>query len=303
MEPHKIRRNLILKKYPQIRQLFGNDISVVPQIICVCCTQLYISYIVSITEMKIVYFIIVSYCIGGALSQNLFLANHELSHNLVFSKPLLNKILSIIVNIPFGIPYVTHFQKYHIEHHLYQGKEGIDMDLPSTYEQNIVGNNKILKLLWVTFQLVAYAVRPMLLRPKRITRYDIIVTTIIIITDYLIIKFWSIKALLYLITSGFLGGGFHPFAGHFISEHYVFKEGQETYSYYGSLNSFTYNVGYHNEHHDFPRIPGSRLRKVKEICPEYYESLYSHKSWCYVIWEYITKLSPSSRIIRNQPLQ
>jgi hypothetical protein len=123
----------------------------------------------------------------------------------------------------------------------------------------------------------------------------------------------------YLLLSMLLGLGPHPMAGHFIagmrcvlllrimtlsaSEHYVFVRGFETYSYYGPLNFLGFWVGYHNEHHDFPRIPGSRLHlvrvcarvagpidhamcarvQVREKAPEYYESLPQYTSWAKVM--------------------
>lgn len=58
-----------------------------------------------------------AYVLAGTASQNLFTAQHELSHFLAFRKPLYNRILSIASNCPLVIPMATSFRKYHQEHH------------------------------------------------------------------------------------------------------------------------------------------------------------------------------------------
>ena len=72
----------------------------------------------------------------------------------------------------------------------------------------------------------------------------------------------------YFIVSLMMSISLHPLAGHHIAEHVVFVGEAETYSYYGILNKLTWNVGYHNEHHDFPNIPWSRLEALRRMAPE-----------------------------------
>ena len=61
--------------------------------------------------------LLAAYVLAGTASQNLFTAQHELSHFLAFRKPLYNRILSIASNCPLVIPMATSFRKYHQEHH------------------------------------------------------------------------------------------------------------------------------------------------------------------------------------------
>lgn len=98
--------------------------------------------------------------------------------------------------------------------------------------------------------------------PKAPHPLEVVNLFIQLIFDLLVIHFFGGRALAYLLIGTVLSMGLHPVAGHFISEHYMFKKGYETYSYYGPLNWITFNVGYHNEHHDFPAVPGSKLPEV-----------------------------------------
>ena len=46
-------------------------------------------------------------------------------------------------------------------------------------------------------------------------------------------------------------------------------------------------VGYHNEHHDFPSVPWTRLPALRALAPEYYDTIASHPSWPMVIVNFI----------------
>ncbi|GAB4831203.1 hypothetical protein Ancab_005213 [Ancistrocladus abbreviatus] len=297
-EPHASRRRQILSQYPQIKDLFGPDSFAFLKITVVVLLQLGTATLLHKAGwLKI---LMVAYFFGSFLNHNLFLAIHELSHNLAFSTPSYNRWLGIFANLPIGVPMSITFQKYHLEHHQYQGVDGIDMDIPSHAEACLV-RNALTKSVWVLFQLFFYALRPLFLKPKPPGLWEFTNLVIQLALDAAVVYFCGWRSFAYLIASTFVGGGMHPMAGHFISEHYVFNSDQETYSYYGPLNLLTWHVGYHNEHHDFPRIPGIKLHKVREIAPEYYDDLESHKSWSQVIYMYIMDctVGPFSRMKRK----
>jgi sphingolipid delta-4 desaturase len=89
-----------------------------------------------------------------------------------------------------------------------------------------------------------------------------------------------------------------------IQEHYTFRPGQETYSYYGILNRVSFNIGYHNEHHDLVKVPWVYLPRVKAMAPEFYDNLYAHRSWTRVLLWFLfdPQVDLYTRITRDREL-
>jgi sphingolipid delta-4 desaturase len=299
-EPHAQRRKEILAKHPEIQELFEPDIRPVPYVVAIIFSQIAIAYLQQKFQWSWGLFLAVCWVYGGGASHALSLMTHELSHNLVFKTPRFNDYFGIFCNVGMGFPSSTMFKRYHMEHHRFQGDPSVDADLPTALEGNFF-SGIILKAMWVFLMPLAYSCRPQHVRPKKHRGLDNLNVAVLLCTNALVAYTCGIRGLLYLTLSTVLGMGFHPCAGHFIAEHFVFVEGHETYSYYGSLNLFCWNVGYHNEHHDFPRVPGWRLPQIKFIAPEFYENLPSHASWSMVIWNFITQpqMSPFSRMLRT----
>lgn len=194
-------------------------------------------------------------------------------------------------------------QPYHLTHHKSLGVDGLDTDLPTAFEA-IFLDSILGKAFFCTFQIFFYALRPMMVYRVPLTWVHALNVAVQLGFDYALVallpSYFTFRSVLYLLLSSFLAGSLHPTAGHFIAEHYVYEKVlpearqpannmpiPETFSYYGPLNFFTYNVGLHNEHHDFPAIPWTRLPKLNEMAREFYADLPHHRSWTYVLWRFI----------------
>ncbi|CAK9441523.1 uncharacterized protein LODBEIA_P53910 [Lodderomyces beijingensis] len=303
-EPHVLRRKQILAKHPEVTKLTGYEPKTKWYVCLVVLLQCLVAFYLKETPILSWKFFILSYVIGATANQAIFLAIHELSHNLLFKKPFHNKMFAIFTNIPIGIPYSASFQPYHQLHHKFMGDEYLDADLPTKWE-SIILSNLLGKVFFATCQIFFYALRPMFITQIKFTYIHLLNIIGQVVFDYAWIQYVGLNSFMYFLLSSFLAGSLHPCAGHFIAEHYVLNENNtarkseivdgsnvipvppETYSYYGSLNLVTWNVGYHNEHHDFPYIAWTKLPELKRIAPEFYEPLPQVKSWCGVIWWFI----------------
>lgn len=283
-EPHFQRRKEILKKYPEVTKLFGIDPLMKYKTVALVAIQMTVALFVGQLHWSL--FLLVTYFVGATISHALFLAIHEITHDLAFKTKKYNNWLAFIANLPIVFPYAMSFKTYHALHHWDQGKDGVDVDIPMEGEARFF-RGLLGKFLWFLNQIIFYAVRPVFVKPIKIDKWQVynIIFQVAVMAVYLPFAGWS--GLVYLLLSLVLAGSLHPTSGHFISEHYVFHEGQETYSYYGPLNAITFNVGYHNEHHDFTTIPGSRLPELKKMAPEFYDNLHSYNSWTGVIVDFL----------------
>mmetsp|Transcript_110214 Transcript_110214/g.216072 ORF Transcript_110214/g.216072 Transcript_110214/m.216072 type:complete len:332 (-) Transcript_110214:245-1240(-) len=299
-EPHVARRKAILKAHPEIEQLFSPDSGPVPYVIAMVLSQFVMAYLSKYMSWPV--FLIIAYVYGGTVSHSLSLMTHELSHGLVFKSKTMNEYFAMFCNTGMGLPAATTFKRYHMEHHQFQGVEGKDVDVPTSWEGYFF-TNAFLKTLYLIGMPLAYAGRPPLVYPKAMNRTEMINYAVVVTSNTILFQFVGVPGMMYLLFSLALGHGLHPMSGHFIAEHYIYSpNGQETYSYYGPLNMFAWNVGYHNEHHDFPRVPGWRLPQVKAMAPEFYDNLDSYSSWTYVLYRFIVDdaITPYSRMVRAQ---
>ncbi|MDA0821117.1 MAG: fatty acid desaturase [Proteobacteria bacterium] len=296
---HFYRGREILKAHPEIKQLMGKNPWTALWVTAIVATQWVVAS--QIGTVSWYWLIFAAYFFGAFLNHALYVASHECTHNLVFKSPRANKIFGICTDLALVVPSASAFRKYHIMHHKYLSQYLRDPDIVRHTEARLIGNSALRKAVWLFFFSISQALRPTQITETTFWNGWIVSNLVVIVAvDLGLLYFLGPSALLYLTLSTLFALGLHPLGGRWIQEHYVTKPGQETYSYYGPLNKTCFNMGYHNEHHDFATVPWNNLPKVKEIAPEFYDNLASYKSWTAVIWRYIfdPTMSSYSRIVR-----
>ena len=282
-EPHKERTREILAKHPEIASLIGRNPWTAAIIVFVFVFQT--SMAVGLAQYNAAWYVAVAaaWCIGAFANHTIFVLIHEATHNLIFKNKNINRLFGILADLPNVIPTSIGFRNYHIKHHAHQGDHEYDADMASHWEAKLIGNGIFGKAVWLFFFPLFQLVRPPRLDIKLWNGWVPVNIVASLSFAFAIYYFFGGIAVLYLFGSFWFSVGLHPLGARWIHEHFLVEGDQETYSYYGPLNFFALNVGYHNEHHDFPAIPWSNLPQVRAIAPEYYDTLHYHTSW-FSLW-------------------
>ncbi|HMB82168.1 MAG TPA: fatty acid desaturase, partial [Vicinamibacterales bacterium] len=266
-EPHAGRGRELLAAHPELRALAGpNPVSAIWTVVLVV-VQFALAFAVG--GRGWIWWLPCAYIFGATIDHALWVLIHECSHNLMFRSRNANRVTAIVANLPMVVPGAISFCKYHLLHHRHIGELDFDAGVPGPTESRVVGRSAVAKAAWITgFALVMGIVRPW--RMKRIPFVDRW-TVINIVVEFACIgalAYWAGAApFKYLVASTIFAIGLHPLGARWIQEHFALAPGQETYSYYGPLNKLSFNVGYHNEHHDVITIPWSRLPEVRRMAP------------------------------------
>jgi sphingolipid delta-4 desaturase len=109
-EPHRSRRQAIIKAHPEVTKLCGPEPLTKWLVLAVVLLQVVCGILLRNTHWLDWRFLATAYVVGATSNQNLFLAIHEISHNLAFKEGWKNRLLAVFANLPIGIPYSASFR-------------------------------------------------------------------------------------------------------------------------------------------------------------------------------------------------
>eukprot|EP00729_Bicosta_minor_P001861 gene1861-24459_t len=295
-EPHATRRRVILAKHPAIKELMKPCPITKWKVLASVIFQLTVAYNMrGVQSWGVLLFF--TYLVSGTINHMMTLAVHELSHNLGFKTRHYNRYLAILANIPMGIPAAIQFKRYHLEHHKYQGEDMVDVDIPTDIEGKLF-KSRPGKFLWMFLQPAFYALRPLFTNPKAPGKWEFINAGVIVACDYAVYSYAGFNGVFYLVAGTLLGMGVHPVAGHFGTRPcptMVPSTGSHlTSDTTTSTTTFQTFQALGFTRHVMPGV-------VRQLAPEFYDTLPQYSSWSKVIFDYVTRadMSPYSRVKRD----
>lgn len=301
--PHIKRRKTILRRHPLIRRLYGRDLMTMWVIIVGVIDHLLLAWLTGRLRGLTGWIVRLGTAMifGASIVDLMAVCVHECCHGTVTKGTLANKLLAFLCNVGTPVPIAMSFRRYHSDHHVYQGSTTKDPDMPLPWELDLIRGTFWHKLAWLSIYPIMYGIRA-IVRGRTVTHWETANTIFTILCNIVITYLAGWRAFVYIIISFAFGYTFHPTAAHFLQEHYTFASGQETYNYYGWSNLLYWNIGFHNEHHDFPSIPARLLPLVTKIAPEFYLTLLAHVSWRRVLYAFLTdtNIGPQSRCAREE---
>lgn len=206
--------------------------------------------------------------IGSFLSSVMFMQIHEAAHGLSFGPNHVwkNRLYGLLLNFGMAFPFFGNFKKHHKVHHKYQAVEELDVEYPFKFEIKYF-KLPLGKYLWMVLNpsLQSYRTSPSKWTAENFTLLTVeekIGVPAIILFDLWLWFSGRFYFLGHLFLGSFVGMSLCMIGFWNIVSHVEFFQFEETGSYYGWINLFMSNFGYHMEHHDFPNIPSRFLTQV-----------------------------------------
>ncbi|EGG19825.1 sphingolipid delta 4 desaturase [Cavenderia fasciculata] len=294
VQQHWVRRKQISQKYPEVLNL---PTTYLPSAFWVLTLVGSLMVAAKLLENASVWVIFaVAYIFGATASHALWVLIHDLTHDLVFESSSMNSLFLLIADLPHIVPAGISFRHFHRLHHSFLNEAYTDPDVPLKYENWILGHSIVGKAVWFCFYSIVIAVRSAFYPLKNqspVSGWMGLNYVFNITFTYLMYQWVGTYGMLFMVLSSLMSVGFmlHPLGARWIAEHFaVTQSEQETYSTYGLINTLGFNIGYHNEHHDFVRVPWVYLPRLTEIADEFYKKgLRYHTSYWRVLYEFLNQ--------------
>lgn len=280
---HNERRIQLFEAHPDARKLVGRNLWSAPLVCALVAVQFAVAVTMRAQPVWVV--LLVAYLMGAFISHALGVLIHEFTHDLVFRRPWLNRLFSIVANVPLVFPAAIDFRDKHLAHHAHLGEpDGPDTQAPQAWEFGFV-RSRLRAFIWHSFG-------PLMVHRAQRSKASGWLPLNFVLQGAVVVPFavhYGWRSMLFLLASAWLAFGPHPIGIRRYGEHLTLALTQPTTSYYGLLNWLSLNVGFHVEHHDLPSVPWNRLPKLRALAPELYTPLKSISSWSFLLWGLLTR--------------